>query len=77
MAFKRLCQASAPTRSNFHRLANASIVACDAYMLPASPFPHQPRSVTFATVTASTSLVGSVSFLGLNASILHMVKFMP
>ena len=29
---KRLCQASAPTRSNFHRLANASIVTCDAYM---------------------------------------------
>ena len=54
-----------------HRLSDASIVVCDASMLPASPFPHQPCSVTFATVTASSSLVGSLSSLGLNTSILH------
>jgi len=54
-----------------HHLPNTSLAACDASMLPASPLPHQMRSVTFATVTATSSLVGSLSSLGRSTSILH------
>lgn len=54
-----------------HRLPVTSLAACDASMLPASPLSHQPRSVTFATVTSSSSLVGSLSSLGRSASVLH------
>ena len=57
-----------------HRLSMVRlwlVAACGASMWPASSFLHQPRSLTFATVTTSSSLVGSLSSLGLNASILH------
>ena len=39
--------------------------------LPALPLPCQPRTVTFTSVTASSSLVGSLSSSGFSASILH------
>ena len=48
----------------------SSLAACDASMLLAPPSPHQPRSVTFATVTSSF-LVGSLSSFGNGAFILH------
>ena len=54
-----------------HRLSDRSLVACDALMSPASPLPYQPRSITFTMASASRSLVGSLSSLGLSVSILH------
>jgi len=54
-----------------HHLTSTSLAACDASMLPASPLFHHARSVTFVAVTASFSLVGSLSSFGCSASILH------